>query len=1087
MKIRNGLYKYIAVVFIMVLVMSTCFNTTVKVSAATVTKEVSDLAGLKSALEDDTVTTIILTSSINLSNGTELDGKGKTLQVRTPHLSAAGYISQSPTKQALFIISNGGTVKLSNMTLLGGSAPGSGIDAGGVNVTNGTCYLENINMCRSERALNVKGSNAKAVMKNCNIVRNLGWSGGGVGAYDGGVIVMDECSLTENRTYSAGGGAMESNGGYFYINNSTIANNCSAQTGGAINSYTETSHLYVMNSNIIGNVSRVDGVNNSGAGILVGGEAYAVNCIITNNYCADDKSATLGVPIVGCRNNAKIKLINCIFDRTPGIESSSRTGISIQYEGIETPTTGGKEFVSYRTDGLLWKESGYTYGYKHPALTGKNGNSLALYAPANTVNGGVVTYFDYSNLNDIKMSYGPSNTSLGGKNISDKLVTEYYENGTRNTSGNIQIGASASTQKTYYTVKLEANPTGGTVSGITSFGDGYSEGSEITVKAIPDSGYAFEGWYKGSEKVSSNSIYVFTVDSNLTITAKFVAGRSVAFDANGGKNAPADQNLTGPYKASKPETEPVRKGYKFLGWSTNEAATEADFDFETEITQNTILYAVWQESGSTGSLVPYTPEEPSLIDYNEGYLRFDAGQEHVIAYAKAMTGEDFNEFGDENKGIYIDLTDETLVSSFAFKYYSTDNGRKWIKATKIEQKQLAKFFSKNVNIRLADKLDEKEKHPAEDAIVYGFDTIRKRPSTPTVKVDFFMARDEFGTTNGQWMLVSRMYSYLDNLRSYEIKINDDTGADFAMDMTGVAEGTKGKLFTDYKAFTGTFGKNAWGRWPSEGGVWVPGLSNEGRSRKAKIEVRIAPTQDEDGFTAASKSKKLTVSSVGKVPTVKVNYQKEEIRFKKGMTAYFGTADSIKKNIQGAPEFYCFPYEEEDLTYEDYAGTAILTSWNVGVKKPISIAPYLTGERNTIILWQNATQKKPASARQTIKLEARYVITKDNIMPVEVKGGKAKMPNGFVIISENGNQLKTIPSVSASTVFEIRYKADAKGGKETEAGSTYAASDSAYLALFYGTYMSGTRERNGVESARIFLTQEEADAAVAQWDASKTVE
>ncbi|MCQ2567958.1 MAG: hypothetical protein MJ127_06135 [Mogibacterium sp.] len=490
---------------------------------------------------------------------------------------------------------------------------------------------------------------------------------------------------------------------------------------------------------------------------------------------------------------------------------------------------------------------------------------------------------------------------------------------------------------------------------------------------------------------------------------------------------------------------------------------------------------------SRDDLELYVSEDPSIINYSDGYIHYDAKAPHVILYAKEMTGDDFSKFGEENKGVYIDLTDETFVSSFGFKYYSTNNGGKWINATKIEPEKLSKLFSKNIDIRLTDKLDAKGKHPAEDAVVYGFDTIRKRPSTPTLKVDFCVARDEYGITNGQWMLMSRAYSYLDNLDKYEIKISDEAGADFAMDMTGVPEGSEGKFFSDYAAFTGALGKNAWGRWPSEGGVWVPGLSNEGRPRKAKIEVRIAAAQNEDGYTAASKSKKLTVSSVSKVPTVKANYQKEEIRFKKGMTAYFGTVDSIKLNANGVPDFYRFPSEKEDATYEDYAGTAIVNSWDLGVKKAITIAPYLTGERNTIILWQNATRKKPASALQTIKLEARYVISEDNIKPIEVKSGKVKLPEGFVIVSENGNMIKSVPSVSASEVFEICYKADAKGGKETEDGSTYATSNSAYMAVFYGTYKSGTRDRNGVEKSEIFLTREEAEAAIAQWDAAKTTE
>lgn len=69
-----------------------------------------------------------------------------------------------------------------------------------------------------------------------------------------------------------------------------------------------------------------------------------------------------------------------------------------------------------------------------------------------------------------------------------------------------------------YTITVSASPAeGGTVSG----GGKYGYGKSCTLSAIPNAGYAFDGWYEGSTKISSETNYTFTVSSSRTITGKF--------------------------------------------------------------------------------------------------------------------------------------------------------------------------------------------------------------------------------------------------------------------------------------------------------------------------------------------------------------------------------------------------------------------------------------------------------------------------------------------------------------------------------------------------------------------------------------
>lgn len=67
-----------------------------------------------------------------------------------------------------------------------------------------------------------------------------------------------------------------------------------------------------------------------------------------------------------------------------------------------------------------------------------------------------------------------------------------------------------------FTVSVRAEA-GGKVSG----GGTVEKGKETTVTATADEGYKFEGWYKGTEKVSDKAQYKFTVTENVELTAKF--------------------------------------------------------------------------------------------------------------------------------------------------------------------------------------------------------------------------------------------------------------------------------------------------------------------------------------------------------------------------------------------------------------------------------------------------------------------------------------------------------------------------------------------------------------------------------------
>ncbi|MDR1156927.1 MAG: hypothetical protein LBK75_01265 [Oscillospiraceae bacterium] len=67
-----------------------------------------------------------------------------------------------------------------------------------------------------------------------------------------------------------------------------------------------------------------------------------------------------------------------------------------------------------------------------------------------------------------------------------------------------------------YTISVSAGA-GGTATG----GGTYAEETTVKVTAAPDEGYTFDGWYENDAKIGGDAEYVFTVDQNRSLEARF--------------------------------------------------------------------------------------------------------------------------------------------------------------------------------------------------------------------------------------------------------------------------------------------------------------------------------------------------------------------------------------------------------------------------------------------------------------------------------------------------------------------------------------------------------------------------------------
>jgi len=189
-------------------------------------------------------------------------------------------------------------------------------------------------------------------------------------------------------------------------------------------------------------------------------------------------------------------------------------------------------------------------------------------------------------------------------------------------------------------------------------------------------GYTFGGWYKD---VGGTQVYDFNsvITEATTIYVKWNAQMyTVSFNTDGG-SVVSNQSVAHGRKATIPEVEPTKAGYTFGGWYKDIGHTET-YDFNSNITGNTIIYAKWNaqtytvgfstDGGSTVSNQSVTYGEkaseptpaPTKVGYTFGGWYKDAGYTETYDFTNIIT---------ENTTIYAKWKPLNYTVSF-----NTDGG-----------------------------------------------------------------------------------------------------------------------------------------------------------------------------------------------------------------------------------------------------------------------------------------------------------------------------------------------------------------------------------------------------------------------------
>lgn len=203
-----------------------------------------------------------------------------------------------------------------------------------------------------------------------------------------------------------------------------------------------------------------------------------------------------------------------------------------------------------------------------------------------------------------------------------------------------------------YHIKYTLN--GGTMSGAP---ETYTENSaDITLPQPTRAGYRFTGWTGTGLTAPTMEVTIPTGSTgDRKYTANWVETRTVTFDVNGHGTAPDPQTVDIGTKAVRP-SDPAQTGWRFDGWYTDEDCTAA-YDFDSEVTNNIILYAKWVKTvtvtyhvGSYG-----TAPASQTVDAGKKFTRPADPVDSRAIFQDWYTDENYTTAYDFNLAVETDL------------------------------------------------------------------------------------------------------------------------------------------------------------------------------------------------------------------------------------------------------------------------------------------------------------------------------------------------------------------------------------------------------------------------------------------------
>ncbi|MCL2031244.1 MAG: hypothetical protein FWG93_06825 [Oscillospiraceae bacterium] len=435
----------------------------------------------------------------------------------------------------------------------------------------------------------------------------------------------------------------------------------------------------------------------------------------------------------------------------------------------------------------------------------------------------------------------------------------------------------------------------------------------------------------------------------------------------------------------------------------------------------------------------------------------------------------------------LDLTNELLkpdeeAPPFNIAGYSLNGGARWKKGAPTPR-AVKSLFSRGGTLVLTDRMNARGKAPFAGsgdepaAVLLTFSRINPAPKAPfRLLISYNLLADATGATTGAWTLVDR-----GDHSAEAAVVRDNLRIAWAKDGKNATvvgkEYVKNADKSDW-IFDDTTG-HTFGRFPVTGDSnRSDGLAvavEQGKIKTQTYRLKLAAKEEADGsFTPASRERKIQVLNQRKPPKVKVNYRKEIIELRNGMTMVFGAdVADLENRAESTPGGY--------LAEE---GKSLVGLSREEAQTPILLESYLDETETTVTFWRSATATRPASVKQTLTLAPRAILTETLLKTdrVRIRGRR-----DIVVYDSERGKYGVSPWFQSAYTAPARLKNTARADKKNGYVG-FAASKPGTLNITWGVRDPESKKpQNGILSATVAAPLEYEPYLVRIEDKDATVE
>ncbi|GHV12556.1 hypothetical protein FACS1894219_05690 [Clostridia bacterium] len=459
----------------------------------------------------------------------------------------------------------------------------------------------------------------------------------------------------------------------------------------------------------------------------------------------------------------------------------------------------------------------------------------------------------------------------------------------------------------------------------------------------------------------------------------------------------------------------------------------------------------------------------------------------------------------EAEGLYLDLVSEKLVNTIkvgdeeksvvdiaGFKI-----GDKW-KSGAPTDKDIAGLFKKGGTLVLTDHFTKDG--PTAGSVAKGTEgtdgyeaavpggstwtltatvTLQNEGKAPKFIVDYAILADQTGATAGYWVLKAGKEATTGLTKT-------------VLDNLTIAYAGNGKdplnLIADDATTNDVVESQLWGFFPTEeglvGGLNVFAIADGAKPKKKTYLVKYAPYVSGTTAYAGTPAQKISVADQQAAPKVKIDYKKDQLKLKVDQSIWFHGEGSATGSYtvteptgtQGSDDYVPGVYADDSFeigSSDIKADTAVLLQAKSGLipaeagkgflglkkgeKDVIDLENFLSSSETYAFVWNNASSKKPASAKTLITGAARQILGNVDLAPA---AGKLKVDTKkYEFYDTAKGKWGGAPKVTANVSnVKARLKSD---------GKTTAASAVGTFVATYGVIdASAKKPKSGVLTATI---------------------